>query len=268
MAKKAIVTKSKDLSAKQFIQELKRFQSDTELKKIQRYFKTGEGQYGEGDTFMGVKMGNLFSLAKQFGDMPIGEIEKLLESKIHEVRAGAVSIMDKASRSNKLPESRRKEFFDLYMKRHDRINNWDLVDLGCLYMTGSYLYDKPRQMLYKLAESENLWERRTAILTTAYFIRQGDTNDTFKIAEILLHDKEDLVHKATGWMLRFAGDKERKKLLQFLDKHAAEMPRTMLRGTIEKFDKATREKYMKDGGSGGKRKTEAKAESKKQKVKS
>jgi 3-methyladenine DNA glycosylase AlkD len=101
------------------------------------------------------------------------------------------------------------------MKRHDRINNWDLVDLGCLHMTGSYLFDKPRNILYKLARSKNMWERRTAILSTCYFIRQGDMDDTFKIAEILVNDKEDLIHKATGWMLRFAGDKDPKRLLLF-----------------------------------------------------
>jgi 3-methyladenine DNA glycosylase AlkD len=234
----------KDLSAKKFVEKIKTLQSDEELAKIQRYFKSGEGQYGQGDKFMGVKMGQLFTLAKEFEGMPIGEIEKLLESSIHEIRAGAVSIMDKESRSKKITDSRRKEFFDLYMKRHDRINNWDLVDLGCLYMTGSYLFDKPRAVLYKLAKSKNTWERRTAILSTCYFIRKNDLDDTFKIAEILVNDKEDLVHKATGWMLRFAGDKDQKRLLSFLDKYAATMPRTLLRYAIEKFDPKKREHYM------------------------
>ncbi len=233
------------MTADQFIAKLQSLQSDKEKEKIQRYFKSGEGQYGEGDKFIGVKMGQLFELAKEAGDMEIAEIEKLLESDIHEARAGAVSIMDKASRNKKTPEQRLKEFYDLYMRRHDRINNWDLVDLGCLHMTGSYLYDKPHDILYKLAASENLWERRTAILSTCYFIRKGDTTDTFKIAELLLEDKEDLIHKATGWMLRFAGDKHPGELLEFLDKYAATMPRTMLRGTIEKLDRGTREHYMK-----------------------
>ena len=130
------------------------------------------------------------------------------------------------------------------MSRHDRINNWDLCDLGCLYMTGSYLYDKPHDLLYKLARSKNIWERRTAILSTCYFIRQGDTNDTFKIAEILVNDKEDLVHKATGWMLRFAGTKDRKSLIRYLEKYAATMPRTLLRYAIEHFNKKEKEHYM------------------------
>jgi 3-methyladenine DNA glycosylase AlkD len=131
------------------------------------------------------------------------------------------------------------------MRRHDRINNWDLCDVGCLYMTGSYLYDKSHDILYKLARSKNIWERRTAILSTCYFIRQGDLTDTFKIAEILVHDKEDLIHKATGWMLRFAGAKDQKKLIAFLNKYAATMPGTLLRYSIEHFRGKEREHYLK-----------------------
>ena len=235
---------SKKLTAKKFIERLKTYQSDEELKKIQRYFKSEKGDYGYGDKFMGVKMGTLFAIAKEFGEMPIKEIEKLLESPIHEVRAGAVSVMDKASRDKKISKERLKDFFDLYMGRHDRINNWDLCDLGCLYMTGRYLYDKPHDILYKLARSKNIWERRTAILSTCYFLRQGEVADTFKIAEILVNDKEDLVHKATGWMLRFAGTKDKKRLIAFLDKYAATMPRTLLRYSIEHFNKKEKEHYM------------------------
>lgn len=234
----------KELSAKKFIARLQTYQSDDELKKIQRYFKSGEGQYSAGDKFMGVKMGNLFKLAKEFEGMPVTEIEKLLESPIHEIRAGAVSIMDKESRNKKITQQRLKDFFNLYMNRHDCINNWDLCDLGCLYMTGSYLFDKPRVILYKLARSKNIWKRRTAILSTCYFIRQGDIADTFKIAELLVYDKEDLIHKATGWMLRFAGTKDRKRLIAFLDRYASTMPRTLLRYSIEHFNKKEREHYM------------------------
>ncbi len=243
--KTGISVLAKEQTAKNFIERLKKLQSAEELKKIQRYFKSGAGEYGHGDKFMGVKMGNLFALAKEFGGLPIKEIEKLLESPIHEVRAGAVSIMDKASRNKKISKERSKDFFDLYMRRHDRINNWDLCDLGCLHMTGSYLYDKPHDILYKLARSKNIWERRTAILSTCYFIRQGDTTDTFKIAEILVNDKEDLIHKATGWMLRFAGTKDQKKLIAFLNSHAGTMPRTLLRYSIEHFNKKEKDHYMK-----------------------
>lgn len=232
------------LTARAFIAALLKMQSAKHKESIQRFFKTGEGTHGNSDIFIGVKMGQLFALAKTFLAMPVAELEKLLESDVHEVRAGAVSIMDKASRSKKTTEARRKELFDLYMRRHDRINNWDLVDLGCLHMTGRYLLNKPHTLLYKMARSKDLWERRTAMVTTCSFIRQGDTSDAFAIAEILIHDKEDLVHKATGWMLRFAGDKEPQKLLEFLDKHAATMPRTTLRYSIEKLDKKKKDHYM------------------------
>lgn len=233
-----------NIDAAHFIEKLKAASSPEELVKIQRYFKSGPGEYAEGDTFIGVRMGQVFDLAKAFIDMSPEEIEKLLESDIHEARAGALSIMDKQSRSKKTPESRRKELFDLYIRRSDRINNWDLVDLGTLHMTGRYLYNKPRDILYQLALSENLWERRTAIVSTTYFIRQGDLDDTFKIAEILVNDKEDLVHKGTGWMLRFAGASNRERLLEFLDKYAATMPRTLLRYAIEHLDKGQRQYYM------------------------
>lgn len=232
------------LTAKEFIERLKALQSDVELKKIQRYFKSGDGEYGAGDKFMGVKMGSLFVLAKEFAGMPVKELEKLLESPIHEVRAGAISIMDKESRNKKIDPKRLEEMYKLYLRRHDRVNNWDLVDLGCLYMTGLYLFDKSRTVLYKLARSKNLWERRTAILSTCYFIRRGETDDTFRIAALLVKDKEDLVHKATGWMLRFAGDKDLKKLKIFLNEYAPVMPRTMLRAAIEKLDKKQKQYYM------------------------
>ena len=232
------------MNAKRFVEKLKAHRSPDELKKIQRYFKSGEGEYGEGDEFIGVRMGQVFALAKEFIDMPPNEIEKLLENPIHEARAGAVSIMDFQARHKKTLEPRRKELFDLYLRRHDRINNWDLVDRSAPYVIGGYLFDKPRAILYKLARSKDTWERRTAIVSTLYFIRKGDVADAFKIAEILLRDEQDLIHKATGWALRYAGDKDRQKLLSFLDKHAQKMPRTALRYAIEHFDKRQRDHYL------------------------
>jgi 3-methyladenine DNA glycosylase AlkD len=232
------------ISAEEFIKKLKSFQSPEELKKIQRYFKTGAGEYGEGDEFMGVRMGQVFALAKEFIETPPGEIEKLLESPIHEVRVGAVSIMDWQARRKKTPMERRKELFDLYIRRHDRINNWDLVDRSAPYVVGGYLVDKPRDVLYKLARSKNLWERRTAIVSTYYFIRLGDVADTFRIAEILLNDDHDLVHKATGGWLREAGKKDPRKLLDFLDKYAPTMARTALRYAVERLDRKQRDYYL------------------------
>ena len=196
------------------------------------------------DVILGVRMGQVFALAKEFIDMPLEEVEKLLESTIHEARVGAVSIMDFQARSKKTTEARRKELFDLYIRRHDRINTWDLVDRSAPYVVGGYLFDKPRKILYKLARSKVMPERRTAIVSTGYFIRQGDVQDTFKIAEMLIDDNEDLIHKATGWMLRAAGDVERQKLINFLDKYAASMPRVTLRYATEHFDKKQRGPYL------------------------
>jgi 3-methyladenine DNA glycosylase AlkD len=244
MKKKNTTVEPASISAKEFVKKLDVLCSPDELKKIQRYFKSGEGQYAEGDKFIGVRMGQIFALAKEFMEMPPSEIEKLLESPIHEVRVGAVSIMDWQARDKKTPDERRKELFDLYIKRHDRINNWDLVDRSAPYVVGGYLFDKPRAILYKLARSKNIWERRTAIVSTFYFIRKGEIDDTFKIAELLINDKEDLIHKAVGGWLREAGKKDRQRLLSFLDKYAATMPRTALRYAIERLDKKQRVHYM------------------------
>jgi hypothetical protein len=196
------------------------------------------------DEYNDVSMGQIFALAKDFMNMTPTEIEKLLESPIHKVRAGAVSIMDWQARSKKTPEARREELFDLYIKRHDRINDWDLVDRSAPYVVGGYLVDKPRDILYKLARSKSPWERRSAITATYYFIRQGDVKDTFKIAELLIYDSHDLVQKAVGGWVREAGKKDLQKLLSFLDKYAATMPRTILRYAIEHLEKEQRENYM------------------------
>ncbi len=232
------------ISAKQFIENLKAYRSAEELKKYHRYFKFDESD--EADTFIGVRMGQVFALAKEFIAMPPGEIEKLLESPIHEVRVGGVSIMDFQARNKKTPPAHRQELYDLYLRRHDRINNWDLVDRSAPYVIGGYLFDfdQPRKILYKLARSKNIWERRTSIISTLYFIGKDDIDDAFKIAEILLKDDQDLIHKGTGWALRYAGDKDPQRLLSFLDKHAASMPRITLRYAIEHLDKNQRDHYL------------------------
>jgi DNA alkylation repair enzyme len=232
-----------DLTAERFVHDLGEHQSDEELRKIQRYFKSGDGDYGEGDVFLGVRMGDVFKLAKRYIDMPPAEIERLLESPLHEVRAGGCSIMAKQTARKGTPESRRAELYALYLRRHDRINNWDLVDLAARDVVGGHLADKPRDVLYELARSESLWERRTAIVATAWFIRDGELDDTFAIAELLIGDDEDLIHKAAGGWLREAGKKDRPRLLAFLDEHAAEMPRTMLRYAMEHLDPEQRAHY-------------------------
>jgi 3-methyladenine DNA glycosylase AlkD len=230
------------LSAKQFVEQLRKYTSATELKKYHRFFEFDETD--KEDVFIGVRMGQIFALAKEFMGMPLNEVEKLLESSIHKVRVGAVSIMDFQARSKKTTEARRKELFDLYIRRHDRINTWDLVDRSAIHVVGGYLFERPRKVLYKLAKSKKMPERRTAIVSTLYFIGKGDVEDSFKLAEVLLYDKEDLIHKANGWALRFAGDKDRKQLVKFLDAYAATMPRVTLRYALEHFDKKLRDHYM------------------------
>ena len=234
-----------DLTAKKFEKEIKAMSSDVELKKHQRYFRFDVDHQPKDNYFIGVRMGDIFKLAKDRMEMPAGEIEKLLESPIHEVRVGAMSIMGQCAKSKKCSDDRLADLYDLYIRRHDRINNWDLVDLAAYYVVGKYLADKPRDVLYNLAKSKDLWERRSAIVATAHFIlKQKQVDDTFAIAEILVNDKEDLVHKGTGWMVRAAGDVDRKRLLAFLDKYAATMPRVLLRYSIEKLDKAQRDHYL------------------------
>ena len=182
-------------------------------------------------------MASIFALAKKLVEMPIVEIEKLLQSDYYEARMGAVSIMDYQARNKKTTPTRKKELFDLYIKCHNRINNWDLVDRSAPYVVGGYLFDKPRNILYKLAKSKNVWERRTAIVSTYYFIRQKDLSDTFKIAELLIYDQHDLVQKAVGSWVREAGKYDKLALIEFLDSFAPSMPATMLRYAIEKLDK-------------------------------
>lgn len=233
------------LNAEQFSRELLTLRSSDELKKYQRFFKFEVDAQDPNDRFIGVRMGSIFELAKRNTEMPVAEIEKLLESPIHEMRVGALSIMGQCAKGKKCSDERLRELAELYLRRHDRINNWDLVDLAAYYVVGNYLADKPRDVLYKLARSTNLWERRTAIVATAHFImKQKQVDDTFAIAEILVNDAEDLVNKGTGWMLRAAGEVDRKRLLTFLDKYAATMPRVLLRYSIEKLEKEQREHYL------------------------
>jgi 3-methyladenine DNA glycosylase AlkD len=227
------------MTAQTFLKRLKALRSP-EVAKSHSHLAAGEE-----DVILGVRMGQVFTLAKELMSMELDEVEAMLESPIHEMRVGAVSIMDFQARNKKTTDARRKELFDLYIRRHDRINTWDLVDRSAPWVVGSYLIDKPRKILYKLAKSKKMAERRTAIVSTLFFIGKGDVDDAFNLAEIMLYDKEDLIHKANGWTLRFAGDKDRKQLLKFLDKYAADMPRVTLRYATEKFDKKQREHYLK-----------------------
>lgn len=244
MAKQASEAKKKDLklTAKLFGEQLSAFGSKTELEKVKRFYWEAEDLKNK---FLGVKMGFVFTLAKKFSGLSLDEISTLLDSPFYEVRLGAVSIMDFQARDKKTSTERKKELFDLYIKKHDRINNWDLVDRSAPYVVGGYLIDKPRNILYKLAKSKSIWERRTAIVSTYFFIRQKDISDTFKIAEMLLKDKHELIHKAVGSWIREAGKIDKLVLIEFLDQYASLMPRTMLRFAIEKLDRKEKDFYMK-----------------------
>jgi len=236
-----------ELTAKEFIERLQAMQDDEELRKIQRYFKSGAGEYGAGDRFIGMRMGHIFALAKAFVAMPPDEIERLMESDIHEARAGAMRLMADQYRLKTTTPERKRDLYELYLRRHDRINNWDLVDLAAWWVVGSYLVDKPRDVLHALACSESMWERRTAILATFPFIRRKQFADTFSIAEALMADKEDLIHKACGTMLRAVSDEDAEAFGRFIDMHAASMPRTMLRYAIEKLPPEERKRYLGAG---------------------
>jgi hypothetical protein len=196
------------------------------------------------DDYHGVGMGQIFSLARECMDMAPVEIERLLESPTQAIRVGAVSIMDFQARDRKVSPDRKRELFELYLRRHDRIDTWDLVDRSAIWVVGDYLVDKPRDVLYELAASDHPMERRTAILATFAFIRRDQLDDAYRIAEVLVDDPEDTVHKAVGWMLREAGKRDAKRQATFLDAHAATMPRVMLRYAIEKLDKPERDRYL------------------------
>ena len=230
------------MDAQNFIDILKTHQSDAEREKIERYFDATVSD----SKIIGVRMKRIFDLAKNNKDLDIAEINTLLDSPYYEARMGAVSVMDFQAR-RKSNEEHRKALFELYLDRHARINNWDLVDRAAKRVIGGYLYEfeKPRDILYQLANSKNQWERRTSIVSTSYFIREGELDETFRVAELLLDDEQELMHKAVGSWLRHAGKTDQERLLVFLDTHAPQMPPTMLRVATQKLDNNQREQYRK-----------------------
>jgi len=224
--------------------ELKILANKEKAEILQRFFKTGKGQYGEGDVFLGIVVPEQRKIVKKYyADLSLEDTVKLLHSKIHEERLVAVLIL--VAKYKKGSEADKKKIFNLYIKNAQYINNWDLVDLSAPNIVGDFLLDKDRAVLYKLAKSKNLWEKRIAILASFTFIRNKDFGDTIKISEILLEDDHDLIHKAVGWMLREMGKRDEKVLEKFLQKHYKKMPRTMLRYAIEKFEEEKRKMYLK-----------------------
>jgi len=209
----------------------------------QRFFKTGKGEYGEGDIFLGIRVPLLRRLVKKYGGISIAEVRKLLHSKFHEERLLAVLMLVQLFKS--ADESVQKQVYDLYLENTEFINNWDIVDISASNIVGAHLHEKDKAPLSDLVQSKNLWERRIAIISTFYFIRQNEFDDTLKIAKILLNDKEDLIHKAVGWMLREVGKREIEFEEEFLQEHYKIMPRTMLRYAIEKFPETSRKMYLR-----------------------
>jgi 3-methyladenine DNA glycosylase AlkD len=207
------------------------------------WFKTGKGEYGEGDEFIGVHIPVLRAIAGKYHDLKLPEIEILLQSRIHEYRYAALLILV-SQYENGRPSSRR-EVFDFYLRHTRCINNWDLVDTSAPYIVGEHLVHRSRRVLYRLAESPVLWERRIAMVATSAFILRGDLHDTFGVAKRLLADKHDLIHKATGWMLREAGVYSRPRMIAFLKRHYSRMPRTALRYAIEHLPAIQRKRVLK-----------------------
>lgn len=210
---------------------------------LSRFFKTGKGEYGEGDVFWGINVPTQHTIAKKYINLPIEEIQELIESPVHECRLTGILIL--VGKFKKADEILRKDLHTFYLKHSKKVNNWDLVDSSAEELVGEYLLDKDTAILEKYARSDNLWQRRIAMIATYAFIKKGRFEETIKIATILLHDQHDLIHKAVGWMLREVGKRDQAVLLSFLDVHAKSMPRTMLRYAIEKLSSDQKQHYMK-----------------------
>jgi 3-methyladenine DNA glycosylase AlkD len=231
-------------TADAFIARLEALASPVERDKLRRYFRAGDDADPTAEVFLGVRMRDIVALAKEFVDLPPDQLDQLLASPVHQVRAGALSIMGKQATRTQTPERRRRQLYELYLRRSDRINDWDLVDISAHQVLGGWLLDKPRDVLYELARSPRWWERRIAVFATLTFVRAGDLDDTFALAEVLVHDQHDLVRKVVGGMLREAGKHDRARLLGFLDTHAATAPRVLLRDAIEHLDPEQRAHYL------------------------
>ncbi|OGG05082.1 DNA alkylation repair protein [Candidatus Gottesmanbacteria bacterium RBG_16_52_11] len=225
------------------IRDLARFRSRERAAFLTRFFKTGPGGYAEGDVFWGLTLPQVRSVLKKYRDLPLTEVPVLLASPVHEVRLTGLLIL--VTQFRRGDDAAKKLVYNLYMKHLKSVNNWDLVDLSAPNIAGAYLRDKPKQVLYTLAASGSVWDRRVAALACFHFIKFDDFTDALKIAEILLADRHDLIHKAVGWMLREIGKRNLPTEEKFLKTHYRRMPRTMLRYAIEKFPEIKRQKYLK-----------------------
>lgn len=233
------------MTAKEIQKELEIYVDPVKKEYLPNFFKTGKGQYGEGDKFLGIVVPNTRLVAKKYKEESFEVIKQLLRSEYHECRlCGLLMLVERFKKSD---ENGRKEIYDFYLSQTACVNNWDLVDLSASYIVGEYLKDKSRTDLYRLAESTLLWEQRIAVVSTYAFIKSNDFTDIYALSEKLLMHKHDLMRKAIGWMLREAGKRDKEQLICFLDKHCLVMPRTMLRYAIEKFSEDERKYYMRKG---------------------
>jgi 3-methyladenine DNA glycosylase AlkD len=230
------------MTAPEIHKHLKKLANPDKAKILQGFFKTGPGEYGEGDRFLGIVVPVIRKLVKQYKDTHVGEVGKLLKSAIHEERL--LSLLLLVRKFEKGDDGLRKRIYDLYVKSTKYINNWDLVDLSAEKIVGPYLKDRARRPLYRLAKSKILWERRIAVISTFHYIKDHDYRDALAVAGLLLDDAEDLIHKAVGWMLREVGKRDRGVEERFLRAHYRSMPRTMLRYAIERFPESKRKKYL------------------------
>lgn len=231
------------IEAKSVMEEIMALQNTKLAAHHQRFFKTGKGEYGEGDRFLGIKVPPLRAIAKKYYTIDMRNLQELISSKYHEIRLVAIYILVLKYKKAKTDKDQ-KTIYDFYLAHTKNINNWDLVDASAHYIVGPYLFNRDKAIIYKLAASKNLWERRIAMMTTFHFIKNKHYDDAFKIAELLLQDQQDLIHKAVGWMLREIGKRNKEAEEKFLSKYYRKMPRTMLRYAIEKFTPAERKEYL------------------------
>lgn len=231
-----------ETKAKEIQRELELYIDPVKREYLPRFFKTGKGQYGEGDQFLGIVVPNTRLVAKRYKNESFEVMVELLQSEWHECRLCALMMLVECFK--KSDEKDRKAIYTFYLSQTGRINNWDLVDLSAPYIVGEYLKDKSREDLYRLAQSELLWDQRIAVVATITLIRNNDFIDILRLSELLLHHEHDLMRKAIGWMLREMGKRDKGLLVQFLEKHSKEMPRTMLRYSIEKFADEERKFFM------------------------
>jgi len=222
------------------VNELNKNKNSRQAEILQRFFKTKKGEYGQGDLFLGIKVPLQRKIARKYSNLSLFNLQKLFNSKIHEHRLCALLILTDQYKKN--PDKRK--FINFYLKNSKKVNNWDLVDLSAPKILGDYLLDKDKKILYKYAKSDNLWQKRIAIISTYTFIINNELEDTIRISKILLNDDHDLIHKAVGWMLRELGKKNQSKLEDFLTKYASTMPRVMLRYSIEKLSPQKRKYYL------------------------